>query len=379
MVKKSPEPKHLNNSFNVTYTSVLGYGEKIVKSPFSSHWPVIGRKKPTLSNPELALDLPGMGDMDVMTYRHIIGWGKTGHLAVIFDGSLHIRDENDNVVCGVGSNLSSCLRWDPSGKRIAVRKARNQIHVLNVQKHEFEMQFSCICVHCTVNVIEISQNGLIITGCSKGQIVITKSEYQVVNKKKINGKILDLKLSCKNKFLAAVTYTNVMIFAFSSLEEVMKLPCATNLSTSVDWHPWKDFILAKGEMNKQITVYNINTKTIIENTIVKPYFRNASILDCLSFCPLSAELLVSFYCEFKRKPGGLTILTVFKDLNTQLDEIEYQSGRVPHIIWNSTGTKAGVLDTGENLLIWNFFGPRKDETDDILKVKKQMMVPVASF
>ncbi|XP_048526745.1 protein FIZZY-RELATED 1 isoform X2 [Dendroctonus ponderosae] len=144
------------------------------------------------------------------------------------------------------------------------------------------------------------------------------------------------------------------------------------------WHPWKNSILVIGYIpDNKISVWNINSRKCIDYSTVEPLFKKASdcILDYLTFCPMSGELVVSFYYENSDsdEDNGCNFLTVFSDLHTRVDEIRYHVGRVPYALWNQHGTKLATLSTDENLVIWDFFG--KESKARIHAIKKAAKFP----
>ncbi|XP_074030246.1 uncharacterized protein isoform X3 [Leptinotarsa decemlineata] len=135
---------------------------------------------------------------------------------------------------------------------------------------------------------------------------------------------------------------------------------------AVDWHPWRDSLLAVGGPIYS-TIWNVNTGKIIS---FREHPHSNSSVDCLSFNPVSAELVVTYW-SLKENGGSENYISVLKNLDSVVDEIRYNNGRVPYLLWDCTGTKLATASSDENLCIWDFFGTSSKLEKKYLKTKKK--------
>ncbi|KAH1023419.1 hypothetical protein HUJ04_012623 [Dendroctonus ponderosae] len=282
-----------------------------------------------------------------------------------------------------GRTVCDCLKWNRTGSRIAVSRTKSGISIIDGATLKIHETVTCPCRTCKVTAFEWTKNNNIIAGCSTGSISVigvTEIKYAC---RIVNDPIIDLQLSCDETYLMVGTKNNDL-HIFQWPIELNGVPKSAFLFHShkfrkcAAWHPWKNSILVIGYIpDNKISVWNINSRKCIDYSTVEPLFKKASdcILDYLTFCPMSGELVVSFYYENSDsdEDNGCNFLTVFSDLHTRVDEIRYHVGRVPYALWNQHGTKLATLSTDENLVIWDFFG--KESKARIHAIKKAAKFP----
>ncbi|XP_066255250.1 protein cortex [Euwallacea similis] len=352
--------KILRQPFKLSKSSCKPYGES------TPSWPVYARKKPLISKPETILDMPNIDEVDIVSYRHLMDWGKNGDIATIFLGELHLYsfESGQKTSTQMNNTLSLCVKFDSSGERLAVSRCQNLMSILDAKTLKVIITIKCKCIWCYITTLQWTNSGSLIMGCSRGAITLLPygTGMPQFMPYEFQGAIADLKVSCNDTYYLASTLTGDIFIGGPLIDEFPSsrsvIP-STKLIRSTAWHPWDDSILAVGELNNRITIHNVKTRKVIDSNIVHPYFKSPDDckLDCLTFNPLSGELVVSFYYENpKNHNNGYNILTVFKNLSTRVDEVRYHLGRVPHVAWDGTGTQLASLGIDENLVVWNFFG-----------------------
>lgn len=181
-----------------------------------------------------------------------------------------------------------------------------------------------------ISAIEWSKLNVLIKACCNGTIELIDCEpwgkskslrvYRQIELKH-NDYITDLKLSCNELYLLISTakgriyigYLNKhdellslkeiqMIFK-SSLSNILVIKIMISKKKqnknlyyfqSASWHPWSESLLAIGETNNRITIFNVKSLKILASNVVEPFFKKSEhcVLDFLTFNPSSAELVV---------------------------------------------------------------------------------------
>ncbi|XP_050314285.1 protein cortex-like [Anthonomus grandis grandis] len=332
--------------------------EKSMRRKIIKPWPVIARKRPIIESPEFILDIPAINDEDVIFCRHKIDWGSSNKIAMIFNGEVHLLCglNGENRSTNLGETAAFCLKWNKLGTRFAVSTNNGFVMLIDGETLKCLNKFKCDqrCILCDINVIEWTKRNQMLIGCSNGIMkkIGSKPRHRVYSFK---SGIVDLKLSCNDIYLFIMMRDSAYINRFGTVNNVN---LKTSNSVCASWHPWQEHTLAVSDLqNKSVFIYNCNTNIRTNLKILNPYLisRFKCVADCVSFNPISAELVVSFYSD---EDEGWSYLTVFSDLETRVDEVRFHRGRVPHFLWDSTGTKLGSSGVDENLAIWNFFGSK---------------------
>lgn len=381
--------KLLKTAMNVTDSKVLhtsrSVGERKRKEVYKkrSSWPVVARKRPLIKSPDIVLDMP---DIDTTVYHHVIDWGKKGQIATIFHGEVHLWASSESKLACTQTDKSvlECVRWNRSGTKFAVSRTRSRLSIIDAKTFKIERTVICKCLDCTFTAVEWTHKDGFVAGCSNGSLIHGSLNMSNVMffYRLLKTEIIDLKFSCNDKYLLISTLRgSTSIFSWpiclNSIAPSMIFtarsgrPCYIQ---STSWHPWKESVLAMGEFDSGITIYNVNNQTVVDYNVTQPYFKDSCFLDCLTFNPLSAELLVSFFYEGDSDTDsdeGYNFLSVFSDLRTRVDEIQFHLGRVPHALWDGTGTKLATVGADENLIVWNFFGADTDREKKISRQKKK--------
>ncbi|KAF7274973.1 cdc20/fizzy protein cortex [Rhynchophorus ferrugineus] len=330
------------------------------KTP-SHTWPVKPRRKPLIKRPEIILDMP---DISTTIYHHVIDWGKSGLLATIFHSEVYLwpfRDSKPQQTDS-GGTILDCIKWNKSGTHFAVSRTLSRLSIFDAERLKITRNFYCKCDDCVITAIEWTSKEYVFSGCSKGAInVVFKNSYRSDHTIGVlTEEIIDLQLSCNERYLTVrgMSGSCVVFKLAQTMEEVFVAKGGCNYIKSTAWHPWKESVLAIADITNTIYLWNINNRKLIDKSVAKPFFREENIIDCLTFNPVSAELLVSFYCESSDPDTslGYNFLTVFSDMHTIVDELKFHNARVPFALWDGTGTKLATVSVDENLAIWEFFG-----------------------
>ncbi|VEN45695.1 unnamed protein product [Callosobruchus maculatus] len=327
--------------------------------PSSDVWPVKPRKKPLLKSPSIILDLPDI--QNHLDYSSPLDWGAAGYIATIYEKEVHFWHPDGKVITETQTfrSVGNCLKWNRHGNLLAfaTEGLTRRFSVLDIHSQKDIVTYFHCCVYCQITAMEWSMSNHLITGCSCGYV----RTWRMVSDKKswshvqMEWAISCIKLSSQEKYCAVVSRnTSVLkLHTWPKMNPHFDLNCqGTDEKISIDWHPWKDCLLAVGQSNC-ILIWNVNTLTVVGQV-------SCHYVDAVAFNPLSGELLISAYQSL---PDGSTKvhLRVLRNCKKVVDEVIHYNGREPFLYWDSTGTKLAVAGEHESLCIWDFFGSSSNE------------------
>nr|XP_023013364.1 protein cortex-like isoform X1 [Leptinotarsa decemlineata]XP_023013365.1 protein cortex-like isoform X2 [Leptinotarsa decemlineata] len=332
-------------------------------------WPVEARSKPLLGAPSTVLDMP---DLDTHLCHQVVDWGKKGYIAATYDGEVHLWHPEQKVsrrVTNTGRKVKNCIKWNKEGTHFAMALRNREIAIWDFESFKTTAQAVCRCsLNCTITAIEWAANNFLITGCSNGCVCYWSSNLTCIKTcPSAHCKdIISIKLSCKERGMVS-TGIDKQVKTWIWPDFLPNADMEYNGPTkAVDWHPWRDSLLAVGGPIYS-TIWNVNTGKIIS---FREHPHSNSSVDCLSFNPVSAELVVTYW-SLKENGGSENYISVLKNLDSVVDEIRYNNGRVPYLLWDCTGTKLATASSDENLCIWDFFGTSSKLEKKYLKTKKK--------
>ncbi|XP_030762796.1 protein cortex-like [Sitophilus oryzae] len=373
--------KQLQHALFETPHSSKKKSHKII--PERDTWPVVARKKPLIERPVTILDMP---DISTTIYHHVIDWGKHGRLATIFHEEVHLWPSLDNqpTKTDTGGTILECVKWNRSGTKFAVSRTISGLSIMDGETLKLVASYPCKCpMECHITSIAWTEKDNVIAGCSRGCIsIISKNSPTVVYCRPniLRDEIIDIKLSCNDNYLVLRGMKGTCAIFKMPVEEA-KDPWLTfnknrGFIKTTAWHPWKESILVVGDLQNSITIWNVNSEKLIDRANPRPLFKEPYTLDCLTFNPLSAELLVSFYCEDADQDSslGYNFLSIFSNIQTIVDEVKFHNARVPFALWDGTGTKLATASADENLAIWNFYGDQSSEFQSLRPKKKEKSI-----
>ncbi|KAJ8986160.1 hypothetical protein NQ317_005634 [Molorchus minor] len=325
----------------------------------TSSWPVRPRTRPLLDTPSIILDMP---DLDTNMWHHVVDWGKKGYIGTIYEGEVHLWHPEEKLtrhITETGERVCSCIKWNRDGTHLAMALTFSAICIWDCIKNKMADVIACRCrsAKCRqVTAFEWTINNCLLTGCSAGRLTSYSRDFVCIKSFYMAhaSHIVNIKASCHGNYIVTSGQDHsVRIWKWPEFIEYFEIEISILRSPikSVDWHPWRDTLLAIGGP-RYTTLWNVGTQKQVK---IKPHPHSRSLLDALSFNPLSGELVVSYYshCYGSR---GVHFLTVLKDLDVIVDEAQYHFGRVPYLLWDAQGTKLATASADENLCIWDFFG-----------------------
>ncbi|KAG5894731.1 hypothetical protein JTB14_006150 [Gonioctena quinquepunctata] len=372
---------HLNNYREALKTSLLRKQKKVLQfsSPIEKMnddneeaeiWPVEPRSRPLLGAPSIVLDMP---ELDTHLCHQVVDWGKKGYIAATYDGEVHLwhPEKVPRRVTHTKSRVRNCIKWNKEGTHFAIALNNKGIAIWDSETFKTTAKNVCQCLQfCQITSIEWTKSNHLISGCTEGRLCYWSPSLTCIKTCPYAhlGDVIAIKLSCREKSLAT-TGIDRQIKTWFWPEFTANADMKYNGPTkAIDWHPWKDSLLAVGGPIYS-TIWNVCNRKIVS---FKEHPHPESSVDCLSFNPLSGELLVSYY-SVGDEGNTSTYITVLKNLTCIVDEVKYNNGRVPYLLWDSTGTKLGTASSDENLCIWDFFGTSsKMRTKYLRKTKRTL-------
>lgn len=164
-----------------------------------------------------------------------------------------------------------------------------------------------MCSFCAITCLTWSKSNQLFTSCSNGKLCCYESNLTPIFYLNLHiGEINKLKLSCsEDKILTSGFDSKVVVTDLRNMQPLVeikyRLPAKVHLLSScflllsfrfcfqaIDWHPWKNQLVAIGGKSFN-AIYNLN--------IMKPVacisLDADSYADCQTFNPVSGELLVS--------------------------------------------------------------------------------------
>ncbi|XP_018571050.1 protein cortex-like [Anoplophora glabripennis] len=339
----------------------------------TSLWPIHPRSKPLLGRPSIILDMP---DLDTDITHQVVDWGKKGYIGTIYENEVHLWHPDDNLsrlVTNTQRRVQACLKWNEDGTQFGMALSMSGIAVwdFNASKVLYSSLIiflqmsesgSCLCLYggCVVTAMQFTSNNYLITGCSSGRLCIWTPCMvciRTLHTAHTDMPIIVIKLSCNENYLVTTGLDRkVRICKWPTLEGLFQISFTEAPVKAVAWHPWRDSLLAIGGPTNT-ALWNVSTLKELDS---KTHPHENKIIDCLTFNPLSAELVASHYI-YGSDGNDYHVLLVMKDLENVVDEVVFHEGRVPYLLWDATGTKLATASTDENLCIWDFFGPTEVE------------------
>ncbi|CAH1164798.1 unnamed protein product [Phaedon cochleariae] len=375
---------HLQNYRDILKRSLLPHQKKVLefscvkhrqmkmagKNKFETNpWPVRARPKPLLGAPSIVLDMP---DLDTYLSHQVVDWGKQGYIAATYEGEVHVwhpEKKESRRVINSQWDVKNCIKWNREGTHFAVAFGFSEIAIWDFESFKTTATAKCPCLttaskRCVITSMEWTKQGNLITGCTRGMICYWSSSLRCIKACPYahTGDVITVKLSCAEKGLVTTGEdSRIKTWFWPDFAPNAEMEYAAP-TKAVDWHPWKDSLLAVGG-HVYTTIWNVDKREIVS---FKEHPHPNCLVDCLTFNPLSAELLVSYYSD-----GNY--LTVLKNLDCIVDEVRNSFGRVPYLLWDNTGTKLATASADENLCIFEFFGAATDLEKKYLRMKKKKL------
>ncbi|KAL3272695.1 hypothetical protein HHI36_014159 [Cryptolaemus montrouzieri] len=324
-------------------------------------WPVKARRKPLIGSPDLILDMPGIEASDTGRNQRV-DWGATGFIAAIHRDSIytHNPDTNWRIFIKSDEDLGDCIKWSPDGTQLAMSLKYGKIGVWDIRTEKIVhmssnrlFQVSCM-VYTSRQLITGDDNGVIQTWSHS--LLLLKTIYGA------HSNILNMKVSCNERYLATYgTGSKIKIWALPMCKEMFYIfPVNTTPLLALDWHPWKESLLAIGQPSKDslCTLWNINHP---EDIVIDEYSQHRPKIDCLAFNPISAELAISFWLTGQGEDQYSQNIVVQSSLNRIVDDMNFHTTRTPYLLWDKDGKRLASVGADENLAIWDFFGADNKE------------------
>ncbi|KAG8296537.1 hypothetical protein J6590_055182 [Homalodisca vitripennis] len=208
-------------------------------------------------------------------------------------------------------------------------------------------------------------------GCSKGAFLgyhVNKGLHQIVDVRDYNSAITSLAFSCDGSYFA-VTSMSSRVSVYNTND--CQLVFASKLggpARALAWHPWKRSCLVAADVMGSMALYNVLAPSGQPERLYTSIY-NSAIL-CVSFNPLSAELVVShrIFSEFNSTDSvaqtstfAETQLNVLASFDRVVDRMHGHTGRVPFLNWSPDGTKLASSGSDETARIWNFLPHEKNQ------------------
>ncbi|KAJ8936368.1 hypothetical protein NQ314_012387 [Rhamnusium bicolor] len=154
------------------------------------------------------------------------------------------------------------------------------------------MSCQCMFKGCVVTSMEWTRDNHLITGCSEGRLCSWSPDFICIKTYFLAhvGDIINIKCSCNGNYLATTGLDKVVrVWRWPEFVEHFEIAFSRSPVKGVAWHPWRDSLLAiGGPLLTQL--WNANTQSAID---YKPHPHKNSLIDTLTFNPLSGELVVS--------------------------------------------------------------------------------------
>ncbi|KAJ8957359.1 hypothetical protein NQ318_004838, partial [Aromia moschata] len=317
--------------------------DKKYENPDRNVWPVCARTKPLIGPPSIVLDMP---DLDTNIYHHVVDWGKMGYIGTIYEREVHLWHPEEKLrrhVTKTGGRVQHCVKWNRKGTLFAMAMTLSGVCVwdCNICKAVKTVVCTCSFERCTVTAIEWTRDNSLITGCSEGGLCWWSPEFLAIKMfcRAHASYIINIKVSCNENYLVTSGIDKVVrLWKLPEFKEDFEITMSRSPVKSIAWHPWRDSLMVLAGA-KCTTLWNINARKPVR-CCRHPY--GNSIVDSLTFNPLSGELVVSYYALRNHHEEGIHFLTVLKDLDDIVDEVQFHVGRVPYLLWDAQGTKLGT-------------------------------------
>nr|CAH7741650.1 unnamed protein product [Callosobruchus chinensis] len=266
--------------------------------PSSDVWPVKPRRKPLLKTPSIILDLPDI--QNHLDCSSPLDWGALGYIATIYEKEVHFWHPEGKAIGATSTSrqVGNCLKWNRQGNLLAF--ATEYVHgkcaVWDIRSQKVIDASSCCFLFSLgeITAIEWTKSNDIITGCTNGHVRSWRLGIKKMRRSQIDSAISCIKLSSQEMYCAVVSSNN----AFLKLLTWPKMDSHFDIHSqgigekiSIDWHPWKDCLLAVGQ-SKSILIWNVNTLTVVGHI-------SSHRVDAVAFNPISGELLVSIVSNCK--------------------------------------------------------------------------------
>ncbi|CAH1383131.1 protein cortex-like [Tenebrio molitor] len=343
--------------------------DKIV-SQTDQVWPVKPRKKPVIGPPEVVLDMP---HFDSNISHHVADWSSKNCLATIFENEVHMwypESEFLRAATDTQRRVQHCVKWKSDGIRFAVGLYPNRVGIWDILTKKLICETLCCLPCCEVLCLEWIGEDRLITGCSKGVLRLNSSNLKCLKKVRNahDCSIINIVSSCNKNFIATSSMdNNVIVWKVPQLTGHFQIEFITTVR-ALAWHPWANSLLAIGHGYNQghVIVWNVNTHKQIARE--KTTYKNSSI-DCLTFNPLSGELVVSYFVHCTRdRTKGSGIISVLTNIDNVVEEMHMHDGPIPYLLWGNGGKTLASASADENLCIWDFFGtPSKEKKKSRVK------------
>ncbi|KAF5300205.1 hypothetical protein FQA39_LY11239 [Lamprigera yunnana] len=335
---------------------------KTISNVVPNVWPVRARNKPVIGSPAIILDMPSIAENS-----NSIDWSKSDHLACVFYGEVFIWHPKQNFpkkITSTNCEVSNCLRWSKTLPVFAM-VVSGTLRIYNYLQNKVVEENACVCgSYCNVTAMEwSSKSDLLITGCSYGHLSVFNSKLKLIRDRQAHdGTITQILLSCFECYIATTAEDkNVRLWFWPELRENFQVTYHT-LVRGIAWHPWKDPILAVGGGlgEGSLCIWNATNHKQLgyrSHTVNK-----ALSVDSITWNPLTGELVVSYWLDIAK-----SIIVVLSNLTTEVDEIEWHTGRVICLLWGDEGSMLATVGADENLCMWEFLD---NSTKNAIKKKK---------
>ncbi|RZC42769.1 cell division cycle protein 20 -like protein, partial [Asbolus verrucosus] len=277
----------------------------------------------------------------------------------------------DEGTTSTNKRVQHCVKWKNDGMRFAVGLFPNKLGVWDIVVKKLICETFCCLPFCEICSLEWINDNCLVTGCNNGVLKMHTADLKCIRRVRFahDSAIINIASSCNRKLIATSgTDRKVIIWKVPELEGYFQITFPS-VVRALAWHPWRSALLATGLGFKEgrVILWNVNThKDVISE---RNTYKNSSV-DCLTFNPITAELVVSYFVACGRDVSkGSGVVSVLSNINKVVEELHIHNGPVPYLLWGDQGRVLASISADENLCIWSFFGSSDNGAN--LKKKKE--------